>query len=101
MGDPRLCGMGHGPAELLVGHLLPGDRPDDLGTGDEHVGGVLAHEDEVGDRGGVDSPPGAGTEDDRYLRDDPGGPDVAVEDVGIAGKGRRSLLDAGTAGVVE
>ena len=43
--------VGHGAAQLLCGDVLAGDGFDDLGTGDEHVGGLIHHEDEVGEGG--------------------------------------------------
>ena len=49
MGDAAGGVMGHGAAKFLLGDLLVGHRLDDIGAGDEHVGGAGSHEDEVGD----------------------------------------------------
>ena len=57
-GELRDAGLGvvrHRAAELLEADLLAGDRLDHVGPGDEHVRGLLDHEDEVGDRRRVDS----------------------------------------------
>ncbi len=43
--------MGHGAPEVLRRHLLPGYRLDDLGPGDEHLRGLVDHENEIGQRG--------------------------------------------------
>jgi hypothetical protein len=40
----------HRPAQILLGHFLVGHRLDDIRAGHEHVGGVLHHQDEIGDR---------------------------------------------------
>ena len=57
-------------AELLELDVLAGDRLDDVGAGDEHVRGLVDHDDEVGDGGGVDGAAGARAHDQRDLRDD-------------------------------
>ena len=69
------------------------------GTGDVHVGGVLHHEDEVGDRRGIDVAAGAGAHDHADLRHDATGQYVLQEDVGVAGETVDALLDPGAAGV--
>ena len=78
-----------------------GHGPDDVGTGHEHVGGVLHHDVEVGDGGAVDGAARAGAEDGGDLRHHPRGQGVAQEDVGVAAEGGDALLDARAAGVVE
>ena len=101
VGDAGLGVVGHGAAELVFGDLFVGDGLDDVGAGDEHVGGLVDHEDEVGDGGRVDGAAGAGAHDGGDLRDDAGGERVAQEDVGVAGERHHAFLDAGAAGVVE
>ena len=54
VGDAGLGVVGAGAAEVLHRHLLAGDRLDDVGAGDEHLRGLVDHEREVGERGGVD-----------------------------------------------
>ena len=89
--DPRHGRVRPRAAELLLGHLFVGDRLDDVGTGHEEVGGLLGHEDEVGDRRRVDGAAGAGPEDRRDLRHDAGRPRVAQEDLRVARPARRRL----------
>ena len=51
----------HGSStEILGGHRLVGHRPHHVGAGDEHVARVLHHEDEIGERWGVDVAAGEG-----------------------------------------
>ena len=93
--------MGHGPAEVFSGDDLAGDRLDDLGAGDEHLRGLVDHEDEIGEGRGIDGAAGAGPHDRRDLGNDAGIDGVAVEDVAVAGEGVDRLLDTGPARVVE
>ncbi len=99
--DARLAGVSLGPAELLLRDLLVRHRPDDVGAGDEHVGGALHHEDEVGDGRAVHGAAGARAKDDRDLRHHAGGQRVAQEDIGIACERDDALLDPCPAGIVE
>ena len=101
VGDPRLRVVGHRPAQLLELDLLAGDRLDHLGAGDEHVRGLLDHEDEVGHRRRVDGAARARAHDRRDLRDHPGALDVADEDVAVGAERDDALLDPRPAGVVE
>ena len=87
VGRARLGGVGHGPAQLLEGHVLAGHRLHHVRAGDEHVGGLLDHQHEVGDGRGVDGAAGRGAHDQRQLGDHPGGLDVAPEDLGVARQG--------------
>ena len=101
MGVARLGVVGAGAAELLHRDVLAGDGLDDVGAGDEHVGGAVDHDREVGDRGGVDVPAGAGAHDQRDLRDDAGGVHVAAEDLAVEAEGDHALLDAGAGALVD
>ena len=100
-GDARLGGVAHGAAELLEGDVLAGHRLHDVGAGDEHVGGALDHEDEVGHGGRVDRAAGARAEDDADLGDDARGRHVAVEDPPVGVQRDDALLDPGAGAVVE
>ena len=100
-GDAGTAGVRVGTSQLLEGDVLARHRADHVGSGDEHVRGALHHEHEVGDGGGVDGAAGAGAHDQRDLGHHPAGPDVAVEDVTVAGEGGGSLLDPGSAGIVD
>ena len=100
----RRAGLGHvgvRAAQLLHRHVLAGDGLDHVGTGDEHLAGLVDHHDEVGQRGGVDVPAGGGAHDQRDLRDDAGGQDVVVEDLAVQAKRDDTLLDARAGAVVD
>ena len=101
MRDARLRVVRHRAAELLELDLLAGDRLDHVGAGDEHVRGLLHHEDEVGHRGRVDGAAGARAHDQADLRDDAGALDVADEDVAVGAERDDALLDPRAARVVD
>ena len=100
-GDARLGGVGHGAAQLLLADVLAGHRLHHVGTGDEHVAGLVDHEDEVGHGRAVDRAAGAGAHDHADLRRDARRQHVAVEDAAVGGEADRPLLDAGAGAVVE
>ena len=93
--------MGPRAAELLHGHVLAGDRLDDVRSGDEHVGGAVDHDREVGDGGGVDVPAGAGAHDQADLRDDAARVHVPAEDLAVEPERDHALLDAGAGALVD
>ena len=100
----RVAGLGvvgAGAAELLHRDVLAGDGLDDVGAGDEHVRGLVDHDREVGDGGGVDVPAGAVAHDQADLRDDAGGVHVAAEDLAVQAEGDDALLDAGAGALVD
>ena len=101
VGDARAGGVGLGAAELLERHVLAGHRLHHVGARDEHVAGVLHHEDEVGQRRRVDRAARAGPEDHRDLGHDARGPGVAVEDAAVGVERRHALLDPRAGAVVE
>ena len=101
MGVAGLGVVGPGAAELLHRDVLAGDGLDDVGAGDEHVGGAVDHDREVGDRGGVDVAAGAGAHDQADLRDHPAGVHVAAEDLAVQAERDHALLDAGAAALVD
>ena len=76
-------------------------RPDHVGTGDEHVAGLVHHENEVGDGGGIDGPSRTGAQNGGNLRNDAAGQGVAEEDLGVTRQADHALLDPGAAAVVE
>ena len=83
VGDARLGVVRVGSAELLEGDVLAGHGLDDVRAGDEHVRGLVDHDDEVGDGGGVDGTTRARAHDERDLRDHAGCLHVAVEDLAV------------------
>ncbi len=99
--DAGLRVVGHRAAERLEVDLLAGDRLDDVGAGDEHVRGLLHHEDEVGDRRRVDRAARARAHDQADLRDDARALDVAHEDVAVGAERDDALLDPRAARVVD
>ena len=101
MGHPAFSGVDLGAAQILGTDLLVGDRLDHIRPGDEHVGGFLHHEDEIGDGRAVDRAAGAGSHDAGDLGNDPAGHDVAVKDLAVGGQGVDAFLDAGAARVVQ
>ena len=101
VGDAGLRVVGHRAAERLEVDLLAGDRLDDVGAGDEHVRGLLHHEDEVGHRRGVDRAARARAHDQRDLRDHARALDVAHEHVAVGAERDDALLDPRAAGVVD
>ena len=101
VGDARLRVVAHRPAELLELDLLARDRLDHVGAGDEHVRGLLHHEDEVGDGGGVDRAARARAHHEGDLRDHARAADVAQEHVAVRAERDDALLDPRAAGVVD
>ena len=77
------------------------DGLDDVGSRHEEIRSLLRHEHEIGDGGRVHRAAGARAEDRGDLRDDPGGPRVAQEDLRVTRERHDALLDAGAAGVVQ
>ena len=61
--------VGHRSAELLFGDFLVRHRFNYIGASDEHVGSLVDHEDEVGDRRRIDRASSAGAHDRGNLRD--------------------------------
>ena len=90
-----------GAAELVFGDFLVRDGLDDVGAGDEHVGGLVHHEDEIGDGGRIDRAAGAGAHDGGDLRDDAAVKRVAQKNVGVAGQRHDAFLNARAAGIVQ
>jgi hypothetical protein len=101
MRHTRLRVVGHRPAELLERRLLPGHRLDHVGAGDEHVRGLLDHEDEVGHRGGVDGAARARAHDHADLGNHPRALHVADEHVPVGAERNDPLLDPRPARVVD
>ena len=93
--------MGVGAAELLHGDVLTGDGLDDVGSGDEHLAGLVDHHHEVGQGGRVHVSTRGGTHDQRDLRDDAGGQDVVAEDAAVQAQRDDALLDARPGTVVD
>ncbi len=93
--------MHAGAAELFGSDDFVGDGLHHIGTGDEHVAGILHHEDEVGHGRRIDVAASARAHDDGDLRDHARGLHVAAEHIGVTGERRDALLDARATGVIE
>src|SRR6478735_632308 len=101
VGDAGLDHVGVRAAQIFHGDVFAGDGFDDVGAGDEHLGGLVDHDDEVGQGGGVDVAAGGGSHDQGDLGDDAGGLDVAVEDFAVQAEGDDAFLDAGAGAFVD
>jgi hypothetical protein len=91
----------HRAAQRLEVDLLAGHRLDDVGAGDEHVRGLLHHEDEVGDRRRVDRAARARAHDQADLGDHARAHDVPGEHVAVGAQRDDALLDPRSARVVD
>jgi len=89
----------HGSAEGFGVHFLVRDGLDHIGSGEEHVGLFLHHDDDVRQSGRVGGTTGAGSHDHADLRDNPGVLGVAPEDFGISAQAANTFLDARPTGV--
>ena len=101
MGDAAFGVVGHGAAEFLHRHFLVRHGLDHVRTGDEHVGRVASHEDEVGDGGRIDGAAGARAEDRADLRDHAARERVAQENVRVARERLDAFLNARAARIVQ
>ncbi len=101
LGHSRDAVVRHGPADLFARHFFSRHRFDDGRARDVHDADLVHHEGEVRQSRAVDGTARAGTGDDRDLRHDPAGFDVAEEDVPVAREGVDGLLDARSARVVD
>ena len=90
-----------GAAELVFGDLFVSDGLDHVRARDEHVTGLVDHQDKVGHSRRVDGAAGTRSHDGRDLRHHAGTDDVAQEDVRVAPQRANALLDAGAAGIVQ
>ncbi len=93
--------MRFGSAQLFLGDVFVRDGLDHVRAGDEHVAGVVHHEDEIGQRGRVDRAAGARAHDGGDLRDHAACERVAQKDIGVAGQRQHAFLDARAAGIVQ
>ena len=94
-------GVHVGAADLLHGDRLARHRLDHLGTGDEHVGVLPGHDDEVHQRRRIGGAARAGAADHRDLRDHAGQQHVLEEHAAVAGERVDALLDARAGGILE
>ena len=101
MGDSTLGVVGHGTAKFLGRHLFKSDLLNHLWTGDKHITCLLNHDCEIGKGRRIYSPPGTGSHDNRYLRDDPGTPDISFEYLSVAAQAYYAFLNPGTSRILQ
>ena len=99
--DTGLLGVDGGTTQFFLSDFFSGDSLDDIGTGDEHVGGVTHHEDEIGNGGGVHGTTSARTHDQGDLGNHTGGKGVTLENLRVTSQGVATFLDTSTAGIVQ
>ena len=93
--------MGHSAAQLFLGYVFTGYGLNNCRAGNEHLGGVLNHVDEVGQSRAVYSAACGGTHDSGNLGNNAGSDGVFEEDLTIASQSVDSFLDTSTAGIVQ
>ena len=101
MGVARDFGMGAGTAKVFLRDFFAQYRLDDFRSGNEHLGNLVHHENEVCQGRGIYSTAGARAEDYRKLRDDPRCLGVTVEDFPVTGQSADPFLDTGSPRVVD
>ena len=101
VGHARMFAMHVGTAQVFLAHFFMGHGFHDVRAGHEHVARPTDHHGEIGQRGAVNGTPGARPHDNGNLRDDARGQHVALEDFGEPGERIDTLLNAGTARIVE
>src|SRR5213080_4239600 len=100
MRDARLAIVRRGAAEFFFCHIFMRHSLDHVRTGDEHIGRVLDHDVEVGNRRTVNGAAGAWAHDATDLRHDPAGQSVAQKNVSVTAETDDAFLYARTAGIV-
>ncbi len=95
------AGVHFSATEVGNGHLFVEHRLHHFGACHKHIAVLLFHDHKVCDRRRVDGSTCTGAQDGGNLRDHAAGHHVAPENLGITGQSVHSLLDTGTATVVE
>ena len=88
-------------AQLVLGDFFVGHRLDDIRPGNEHVAGLIDHEDEIRDGRRVHRSAGTRAHDGGDLRNHSRSQRVAQKDIGITGQRAYALLDARATGIVQ
>ena len=88
-------------AQRFFGDVLMRHGLDDVGAGDEHVAGLVHHENEIGERGRIHRAARARAHDGGDLRDHAARKRIAQEDIGVAGERQHAFLDARAARIVQ
>ncbi len=101
VGDARFGGVNPRTAQVLRADIFAGNGLYHLRTGNEHVGCLVGHQDEVRQGGRINGSSGAGAENGGNLRNHSGSQNIAFENFGVAGQRGDTLLNTGTAGIVQ
>ncbi len=101
MGNSAQLVVGHRSTQLLESYIFACYSFDHIRSCDEHMAGLLDHEDEVGKGRGIDSPTSTRTHDGAYLGHYTGSQRVAQEDICVATQANHPFLDSRTTGVVD
>ena len=101
MSHPAFAVVGICPSELLFRYLFVCHSFDDIGPCNKHVALFFDHKDEIRQGGRITCTSRAWAENGGYLWNDSGGDGVLEKDVGISGQTVHTLLDAGSARIVQ
>ena len=91
----------HGAAQLIFRDFFMGHGLDHVRPGDEHVGGLIDHEDEVRNGRRIHRTPRARSHNGGNLWHHSAIQRVAQENVGVAGQRHHAFLNSRAAGVVQ
>ena len=91
----------HRAAELLFRDVFVRDRLDHVRPGDEHVGSLVHHQNEIGDGRRIHRAARARPHDRGNLRHHSAVQSVAQKNVGVAGQRHHAFLNARAAGIVQ
>src|SRR5712671_2614511 len=101
MSDSRLLVVRRRTTEFFFRHVFVGHSLNHIRARDEHVGGVLDHDVEVGDRRTVDGAARAWAHDATDLRHDSAGESVPQKNISVPTETDDAFLDTRSAGIVE
>src|SRR6267142_1868365 len=101
MRDARFSIVRRRSAELFFGHIFVRYGLDHVRAGDEHVGRVLDHDIEVGDRRTVNGAARARAHDAADLRHDAAGQSVAQKNIRVPAEADYAFLYARATGIIQ
>ncbi len=88
-------------SEFFKSNIFAGHGFNNVGSGNEHVGGLIHHHNKVSDRRGIHGASGARTHDQGNLGDHPRGHYVSRENFTVKSKCHNAFLDACTTRVIQ
>ena len=101
MCDPRSLVVRGGAAKLILGDFLMGHGLDNVRPSNKHVGGLVDHQDEIGDGRRVDGATRARAHDGGDLGHHAAVQRIAQEDIGVAGERHHAFLNARAARIIQ